>query len=111
MRSLSLLLPARSSAPGNASGTDVAGTFSGGTGVIEFFASPTADPSGFGEGQYLIGSIAAAASFTAHLAAAVPAGYVIAATATDSNGNTSEFSATRTVTTTDNEWQRHTRQL
>ena len=78
----------------NPNGTDVSGTFTGGAGTIEFFANATGDPSGFGEGQYFVGSIPAAASFTAHLPAVVPAGYALAATATDSNGNTSEFSQT-----------------
>jgi hypothetical protein len=81
----------------NPDGTDVIGNFTGGAGTIEFFASPAGDPSGFGEGQYFVGSIPAAASFTAHLAVVVPAGYAIAATATDSIGNTSEFSATTVV--------------
>ena len=81
----------------NPSGTDVSGTFTGGSGTIEFFASPTGDPSGFGEGQYLAGSIPAGAAFTAHLTSVVPAGYVIAATATDTSGNSSEFSGTISV--------------
>ena len=87
------------STAGNPNGTDVSGSFSGGAGTLEFFASPTGDPSGFGEGQFFIGSLSVAGSggFIAHLAAVVPAGYVIAATATDGNGNTSEFSQFFTV--------------
>ncbi len=83
----------------NPNGTDVSGSFAGGASTLEFFASPTGDPSGFGEGQFFIGSLSVAGSgvFTAHLAAIVPAGYVIAATSTDGNGNTSEFSQTFTV--------------
>ncbi|MDQ6705617.1 MAG: hypothetical protein M3Z85_06600, partial [Acidobacteriota bacterium] len=81
----------------NQDGTDVSGTFTGSGGTIEFFASATGDPSGFGQGQYFIGSIPAASSFTAHLVAVVPANYAVAATATDSNGNTSEFSGTTIV--------------
>jgi astacin (peptidase family M12A) len=82
----------------NPNGTDVSGSFASGASTLEFFASPTADPSGFGEGQFFIGSLSVpgAGPFTAHLPAIVPAGYVIAATAT-SNGNTSEFSQTFTV--------------
>jgi uncharacterized repeat protein (TIGR03803 family)/parallel beta-helix repeat protein len=92
-------LSALVSTAANANGTDVSGTFSGSASTLEFFASPAADPSGFGEGQYFIGSmsVAGSGSFTAHLAAVVPAGYVIAATSTDANGNTSEFSQDATV--------------
>lgn len=82
----------------NPNGTDVSG-FAGGASTLEFFASPTGDPSGFGEGQFFIDSLSVggSGSFTAHLAAIVPAGYVIAATSTDGSGNTSEFSQTFTV--------------
>lgn len=91
------LSPAVSTAA-NPNGTDVGGTYSGSAATIEFFASPTGDPSGFGEGQYFIGSISTGSgSFTAHLAAAVPVGYVISATSTDANGSTSEFSQDATV--------------
>jgi hypothetical protein len=76
----------------NPNGTDVSGNFSGGAGAIEFFASPTG-----AQGRYFVGSISAASAFTAHLAAVVPAGYAITATATDSIGNTSEFSASTVV--------------
>ena len=95
---------------GNPSGTDVSGSLTAGasaTYTIEFFASPTADGSGFGEGQFFLGSASVTTnaggtvSFTTSLGVTVPAGYVIAATATDAVGNTSEFSADRTVTTTD----------
>ena len=44
------------------------------------------------------------ATFTSppiHLVAAVPKNYLITATATDPNGNTSQFSTTRVVTATD----------
>jgi hypothetical protein len=94
----------------NPSGTDVAGSLNAAastTYTIEFFASATGDLSGFGEGQFFVGSTsvltngAGTVNFTSSLAAAVPASYVITATATDPSGNTSEFSATRTVTTTD----------
>jgi uncharacterized repeat protein (TIGR01451 family) len=67
--------------------------------VIEFFANDTCDPSGHGEGKTYLGSASAAtdgngdASFT-FSSPIVPfsAGQVITATATDSSGNTSEFS-------------------
>jgi hypothetical protein len=74
---------------------------------IEFFASPA----GNDEGQYFVGSAnvvtngVGTATFSGgsavHLTAAVPSGYVITATATDPNGNTSQFSAPQTVTSTD----------
>ena len=65
---------------------------------LEFFASPTADPSGYGEGSIFLGTTttttdatgAASFLFTAQLA--VPVGQVVAATATDPAGDTSEFS-------------------
>ena len=73
---------------------------------IEFFASPTADPSGFGEGKRFLGATtvntnaANTANFNLVFASTgVLAGQVITATATDDLGNTSEFSLARTVTT------------
>lgn len=66
--------------------------------TIDFYANTTCDPSGSGEGaQYLASTMAttgadgnAAINFT--LASALPAGTIVTATATDSAGNTSEFS-------------------
>jgi hypothetical protein len=65
---------------------------------VEFFASDAADPSGFGEGQRFLGfadvtTNSGDSSFTVTLPAAVGAGQVVTATATDPVGNTSEFSA------------------
>jgi hypothetical protein len=66
--------------------------------TIEFFSSATCDPSGFGEGQTFIGSATVMtddtcnASFTVILPATVLCGQSVAATATSSSGNTSEFS-------------------
>lgn len=68
---------------------------------LEFFAGAAADPSGFGEGQSFLGSKTVTTdangdvSFTATLPVAAGVGRVISATATDSAGNTSEFSAAR----------------
>ena len=65
---------------------------------LEFFANSVADPSGFGEGETFLGSTDVTtdavgdASFAVSLAAAVPVGHLISATATDPDGNTSEFS-------------------
>jgi hypothetical protein len=72
---------------------------------IELFASPTAGPSGHGEGEVYLGHVnvvtdgAGNASFSTTLAATVPAGYAVTATATRSVAgyasfsDTSEFSA------------------
>jgi hypothetical protein len=66
--------------------------------TLEFFANGQCDPAGAGEGEMLLGSVAATtdasgdATFTASLLANVAAGQVVTATATDPDGNTSEFS-------------------
>lgn len=68
--------------------------------LLQFFASPAADSSGYGEGQVFLGQTnltlgaTCSSNFTAYLSATVPTGWVISATATDSANNTSEFSAT-----------------
>jgi hypothetical protein len=65
---------------------------------LDFYASSSADPSGYGEGQYYLGSIqvttddAGDASFSAEFSTIVPGSYKITATATDPQNNTSEFS-------------------
>lgn len=94
---------------GNVGGTDVSGTLSSTANTtfhLEFFANPP----GNGEGQFFVGSanvptnaggIGSFVSPPVHLAAAVPKDYLITATATDPNGNTSQFCATRVVTSTD----------
>lgn len=71
--------------------------------LVQFFASPACDSSGNGEGSTFLGETTVstgancAASFSVVLPAAVPAGYVLTATATDAFGNTSEFSACQPV--------------
>ena len=66
--------------------------------LIQLFANSMADPSGYGQGQTLIGSFAvttddsAEAEFSNTFATPNLAGEVISATATDANGNTSELS-------------------
>jgi parallel beta-helix repeat protein len=66
---------------------------------IELFADPKADPSGHGQGQTFLGFVTAAtdgnghATFAAVLADPLAAGQAVSATATDSAGDTSEFSA------------------
>jgi titin len=80
---------------------------------VEFFASPTADPSGHGQGQVYLGYTTVTtdgsgnASFAALVLFAGPTGWVVSATATAltgtntvnmiASGDTSEFSADVTV--------------
>lgn len=73
--------------------------------TVEFFASPSCNPSGFGEGAAFIGSTqvttngAGHATFSLTLPAAVAVGASATATATRlSTGDTSEFSACIVVT-------------
>lgn len=68
---------------------------------IDVFSSPTCDPSGYGEGAVWLGrqqrNFSQYASQQAVYVAAAPPGHRITATATDPNGNTSEFSRCTTV--------------
>ncbi len=71
--------------------------------AIEFFASPSCDSSGNGEGQTLLGeaSVTTDSFGKASFLMSVPSGssnQVVTATATDPAGNTSEFSACAGVT-------------
>ncbi|MHB1558377.1 MAG: Ig-like domain-containing protein [Isosphaeraceae bacterium] len=84
-------------------GTDVKGTLNEApstTYTLQFFANPTADPSGHGQGQTLLGTITVTTDSSGNAAfqASFPGetglgGQVVSATATDPNGNTSEFAA------------------
>ena len=71
---------------------------------VEFFASGSADPTGYGEGQRYLGFTNATtngsgnASFSPTLSATVAVGEIVTSTATDPTGNTSEFSAGITAT-------------
>jgi hypothetical protein len=66
---------------------------------LQFFASPTGNASGYGEGFLFLGEQSFAlggnctSSFSVTLPVSVPAGWVVTATATNPNNNTSEFSA------------------
>jgi hypothetical protein len=66
--------------------------------TLDFYASSFCDPSDHGEGETYLGSETVTtnadgdAAFTAVLAIAAPEGWYVAATATDSDGSTSEFS-------------------
>ena len=78
--------------------------------LIELFANASCDGSGHGEGQTFLGAttvttdstcdvfMPTAATFNVTLPVAVPVGQFITATATDPNGNTSEFSTCVQVT-------------
>ena len=67
--------------------------------LLQFFANPACDNSGYGEGQIYLGQQTVVTSnncnvsFVVASAANVPVGYVVTATATDLANNTSEFSA------------------
>ena len=80
--------------------TAVAGTLNSAantTFTLQFFANPTADPSGYGQGQTLLGTTTVTtdangnASFQAVFQVPIVAGEAVSATATDSTGDTSEF--------------------
>jgi uncharacterized protein (UPF0333 family) len=71
---------------------------------LQFFSSPAADPSGFGEGKKFLGQKSVTtdmfdnAAFTFKTKKKVPAGQVVTATATNqATGDTSEFSEACTV--------------
>jgi Bacterial Ig-like domain (group 3)/Right handed beta helix region len=72
--------------------------------VIELFTNPDADPSGYGEGAQLIQTLnvitdaSGNAVFSTALTTSDLTGEVLTATATDPNGNTSEFGQDITVT-------------
>jgi hypothetical protein len=83
-------------------GTGVRGTLNSRpnrTFLIQFFANPSCDSLGYGEGRTYLGQKSVVTSndcnvsFVASLPGSVPTGSVITATATDSANNTSEFSA------------------
>jgi hypothetical protein len=73
--------------------------------TVEFFVSPTADPSGFGQGKTFVAS-AVVSSTTGDLVGNTVnltgnfLGQLLTATATDAGGNTSEFSIAVLVTGT-----------
>jgi hypothetical protein len=99
--------PVLTSAVSTLSATTISGTLNSlpdTTFTIQFFSNPAADPSGYGQGQTYLGSTTITtddsgnASFSFTVEVGVPAGQSISATATDPNGNTSEFSQDLTVT-------------
>jgi parallel beta-helix repeat protein len=70
---------------------------------VDFYSDAACDPSGNGEGRTYLGSADVTtdangdAAIAETLSADVPVGQVVTATATDASGNTSEFSACRSV--------------
>ena len=87
--------------------TTISVTFAGApdtTDRIEIFVNTVCNPSGFGEGERFLASLtvgtddAGNASFTLVVPVSVDPGQFISATATDPNGNTSEFAACALVT-------------
>ena len=94
--------PVLSAIQTNGSTTSLTGTlfgFPSSSYTVQIFWSPKPDPSGFGEGQTLLTTFSVStdstgnAAINLNLPAAPPPGSAISATATDSSGNTSEFSA------------------
>jgi len=75
--------------------------------TLQFFYGPNRDASGFGEGQAFLDqktvttNASGNASFDFALARKAPAGLFLTATATDANGNTSEFCRARLVSSFD----------
>ncbi len=83
-------------------GTLVRGMLSSAAGTtytLQFFSNTACDPTGYGEGAELVGStvvtsdVAGDAAFDLLLSPTLPTGAFVSATATDPDGNTSEFSA------------------
>jgi hypothetical protein len=81
--------------------TNVQGTYNGApnaTFTLQFFSSMAKDPSGFGQGQTLIGATSVTtdasgnATFNINVPVAVPSGQFVTTTATDAGNDTSEFS-------------------
>lgn len=99
--------PALTGATSAAGSTTITGTLNSTASLaysLDFFHSPACDPYGNGEGRTYIGSAtvntdgSCNAPVSVTLPVGIAAGGVITATATDAQGNTSEFSACRTVT-------------
>ena len=98
--------PTLTSARSGAGFTNVQGvleSISGGTFEIEIFVNAACDPSGNGEGESFLGSASVTTdatgvgSFSVITSGNVPIGSSLTATATDSDGNTSEFSTCQVV--------------
>ncbi|HKD10955.1 MAG TPA: right-handed parallel beta-helix repeat-containing protein, partial [Thermoanaerobaculia bacterium] len=93
--------PVITSASSSAGTTTIAGTLNSTAGsafTVDFYASPSCSSKGYGEGKIYLGSTVVTTdgscngAFNASLPVAAAAGSYITATATNSNGSTSEFS-------------------
>ena len=91
------------------SAVDIAGTLNSTASTsfrVEFFASATADGTGFGEGERFLGNATIVtdgggnATISESVSGVVAVGEFVTATATDPSNNTSEFSATVTAQAT-----------
>jgi titin len=87
---------------GSSVATLICGTLDSAAGksyTLQFFSNPAGNPHGYGEGRYFLGQTnltlgaLCTSNFAVLLPVPVPAGWVVTATATDTNNNTSEFSA------------------
>ncbi len=94
--------PVITSAQAGANSITLAGTLNSTASTsfrLEFFANPACDSSGNGEGQTFLGATSVTTdaggntTFNTLLSVNVAVGYYVTAAATDSNNNTSEFSA------------------
>jgi hypothetical protein len=94
--------PVVQTATSDVDGTRITGYFSSQANLtvnIDFYRSAICDASGYGEGENLVGSVQVTTDgsgvifFDESFTYEVPDGYAITATATDEDGNTSEFSA------------------
>jgi CSLREA domain-containing protein len=106
--------PVLTLATSDGANTRVQGTLEstpGATFDLDFFASATCDPSYFGEGENFIGTVSVAtdgsgkANFDVSFPSAVAEADGVSAVATDSSGNSSEFSYCRPVATANVNWQ------
>jgi hypothetical protein len=93
--------PVITNAVGGNFGTFVQGNFNSAANqnyFLDFYSSPIANPSGYGEGKFYLGSIAVATDISGNAGFAFTnivfneAGQYITATATSASGDTSEFS-------------------
>jgi hypothetical protein len=100
--------PIIASAISDGTNTTVSGTLNSTANTtfrVEFFANSALDPTSFGEGEQFLGfttvttDASGNVSFTETIPTGVPVGQLITATVTDSDNNTSEFSAGVAVAT------------
>jgi hypothetical protein len=91
-------IPVLTAAYGNATASYVIGTAPGTSGTmvtVDFYANITRAPSGYGQGQFYLGSttVKAGASFQVHLPVGATPGEWVSATTTSASGATSGFAA------------------